>query len=110
VNKGETIEEAARREVKEETSLDIELTDILGVYSDSQRDPRGHIMSTVFVGRVSSNENAKNKAIAQDDASQLEWIDLQTVGNENLAFDHKIILSNYKKWKESGGTFWSTKK
>ena len=110
VNKGETIEEAARREVKEETSLDIELTDILGVYSDPQRDPRGHIMSTVFVGRVPSNENAKNKAIAQDDASQLEWIDLQTVGNKDLAFDHKIILSNYKKWKESGGTFWSTKK
>jgi 8-oxo-dGTP diphosphatase len=71
VNIRETIEEAARREVKEETSLDIELTDILGVYSDPQRDPRGHIMS---------------------------------------AFDHKIILSNYKKWKEYGGTFWSTKK
>ena len=110
VNIGETIEEAARREVKEETSLDIELTDILGIYSDPQRDPRGHIMSTVFVGRVPSNENAKNKAIAQDDASQLEWIDLQTVDNKSLAFDHKIILSNYKKWKESGGTFWSTKK
>ena len=110
VNMRETVEEAARREVKEETSLDIELTDILGVYSDPQRDPRGHIMSTVFVGRVPSNENAKNKAIAQDDASQLEWIDLQTVGNKNLAFDHKIILSNYKKWKEAGGTFWSTKK
>lgn len=110
VNIGETIEEAARREVKEETSLDIELTDILGIYSDPQRDPRGHIMSTVFVGRVPSSENAKNKAIARDDASQLEWIDLQTIGDKNLAFDHKIILSNYKKWKESGGTFWSTKK
>ena len=109
VNIGETIEEAARREFKEETSLDIELTDILGIYSDPRRDARGHIMSIVFIGRVPSNENAKNKAIAQDDASQLEWIDLQTVGDKSLAFDHKIILSNYKKWKESGGTFWSTK-
>ena len=106
VNIGETVEEAARREVKEETSLDIELTDILGVFSDPQRDPRGHIMSTVFIGRVPSNEDAK----ARDDASQLEWIDLQTVSDKSLAFDHKIILSNYKKWKESGGTFWSTKK
>jgi ADP-ribose pyrophosphatase YjhB (NUDIX family) len=110
VNMGETIEEAARREVKEETSLDIELTDILGVYSDPQRDPRGHIMSTVLIARIPPNENAKNKAKAQDDASQLEWIDLQTVGDKRLAFDHKIILSNYKKWKEAGGTFWSTKK
>ena len=67
-------------------------------------------MPAVFIGRVPSNENAKNKAIARDDASQLEWIELQTVGDKNLAFDHKIILSNYKKWKESGGTFWSTKK
>ena len=56
VNIGETIEEAARREVKEETSLDIELTDILGVYSDPQRDPRGHIMSTVFIGWIPSND------------------------------------------------------
>jgi ADP-ribose pyrophosphatase YjhB (NUDIX family) len=110
VKMGETIEEAARREVKEETSLDIELTDILGIYSDPQRDPRGHNMSTVFIGRIPSGENAKKKATARDDASQIEWIDLQTVGDKSLAFDHKIILSNYKKWKESGGTFWSTKK
>ena len=54
---------------------------------------------------VPSNGNAKNKAIAQDDASQLDWIDLQTVSDKSLAFDHKTILSNYKKWKEFGGTF-----
>ncbi len=40
-------------------------------------------MSTVFIGRIPSNENVKNKAIAQDDASQLEWIDLQTVGDKS---------------------------
>ena len=110
VNIGESVEAAARREVKEETSLDIELTDILGVYSDPQRDPRGHIMSTVFIGQSSSNDNSKNKAAAQDDASEIEWIDLSKVDNKTLAFDHKNILSHYKKWKESGGTFWSTKK
>ncbi|HZD36634.1 MAG TPA: NUDIX hydrolase [Nitrososphaeraceae archaeon] len=101
VNIGETIEE---------TALNIELTDILGVYSDPQRDPRGHIMSTVFIGRTTSNENnGANKAISQDDASELEWIDLQMTNNKMLALDHRIILSNYIKWKQSGGTFWSTK-
>jgi 8-oxo-dGTP diphosphatase len=110
VNIGETVEDAARREVKEETSLDIELTDILGVYSDPQRDPRGHIMSTVFIGRVLSNKNVKDMATAQDDALEIEWLDLSTIDKKSLAFDHKVILSHYKKRKESGGTFWSTKK
>jgi len=107
---GETVEAAARREVKEETSLDIDLTDILGVYSNPQRDPRGHIMSIVFIGQSSSNDKTKNKAAAQDDASKIEWIDSSMVDNKTLAFDHKNILLHYRKWKEAGGTFWSTKK
>jgi len=49
VNEGERVEDAVKREIKEETSLDIELIDILGVYSEPERDPRGHIMSTVFI-------------------------------------------------------------
>jgi 8-oxo-dGTP diphosphatase len=57
VNEGERVEDAAKREAKEETSLDIELVDILGVYSEPNRDPRGHIMSTVFVGKIISPNN-----------------------------------------------------
>lgn len=53
VNEGERVEDTAKREVKEDTSLDIELVDILGVYSEPNRDPRGHIMSTVFIGEIS---------------------------------------------------------
>jgi hypothetical protein len=52
----------------------------------------------------------KNKARAQDDASEIRWIELSTIDNESLAFDHRNILSHCKIWKESGGTFWSTKK
>ena len=110
VNVGETIEEAARREVKEETSLDVELTNILGVYSDPKRDPRGHIMSTVFVGEVVTDENVKSKTLASDGGPEIEWMDLNMVDNVELPFDHKDILSHYRKWKKSGGTFWSSKK
>src|SRR5919205_716316 len=107
VNEGELVEDAAKREAKEETSLDIELVDILGVYSEPNRDPRGHIMSTVFVGKISSNN--KVDALAQDDAAKIEWINLEEVNNTHFAFVHQKIISDYEKWKRSGGTFWSSR-
>lgn len=108
VNEGERVEDAAKREVKEETSLNIELLDILGVYSDPTRDPRGHMMSTVFIAKISSH-NDKVDAVAQDDAAAIEWINLEVIDTRNVGFDHKRIISDYKKWKTSGGTFWSSK-
>ena len=108
VNEGETVEEAAKREALEETSLDVEIIDILGVYSDPRRDPRGHCMSTVFIGR-SNPEGAKIKAIAKDDAASLEWTNIETVEDKSLGFDHKRIISDYKRWRKFGGTFWSSK-
>jgi 8-oxo-dGTP diphosphatase len=109
VNEGERVEDAAKREDKEETSLDIELVDILGVYSEPNRDPRGHIMSTVFVGKIISPNNNKVEALAQDDAAKIEWINLEEVNNTHFAFDHQKIISDYEKWKRSGGTFWSSR-
>lgn len=108
VNEGERVEDAAKREVKEETSLNIELLDILGVYSDPTRDPRGHMMSTVFIAKISSH-NDKVDAVAQDDAAAIEWISLEVIDTRNVGFDHKRIISDYKTWKTSGGTFWSSK-
>ena len=53
VDPGESVPQAARREAKEETGLDVELTELLGVYSDPKRDPRGlYTISTVFVARA----------------------------------------------------------
>jgi 8-oxo-dGTP diphosphatase len=108
VNEGERVEDAAKREVKEETSLNIELLDILGVYSDPTRDPRGHMMSTVFISKISSH-NDKVDAVAQDDAAAIEWISLEVIDTRNVGFDHKRIISDYKTWKTSGGTYWSSK-
>jgi len=108
VNEGEKVEDAALREVKEETSLSVELVDILGVYSDPSRDPRGYVMSTVFIGKISDND--KNEAKAGDDAGAIQWIDLEDVDIKIFGFDHKTIISDYKKWKQFKGTYWSSRK
>ncbi|HYA83407.1 MAG TPA: NUDIX hydrolase [Candidatus Bathyarchaeia archaeon] len=109
VNEGEKVEDAAKREAQEETSLHVDLIDILGVYSDPNRDPRGHNMSTVFIGRCFHKNSNEIKAVAKDDAVEIEWVSIDAVGDKNLGFDHKQILLDYKKWKKFGGTFWSSK-
>jgi 8-oxo-dGTP diphosphatase len=107
VDGNEKVEDTSIREVKEETSLSIKLIDILGVYSDPSRDPRGHIISTVFIAEISDNN--KTEAIAGDDAVEIKWIDIETIDNESFGFDHKKIITDYKKWKQSRGTYWSSK-
>ncbi len=108
LNVGERVEDAAIREVKEETSLDVELDSILGVYSDPDRDPREHRISTVFIGKISDNSD-KKELLAGDDATSLKWVDLVTMDEESFGFDHKKILEDYKKWKLTKQTFWSSK-
>ena len=109
VNEGEKVEDAAKREAQEETSLVVDLIDILGVYSDPKRDPRGHNMSTVFIGRGLRNSGDEIKAVANDNAAEIEWINIEEIGNKKLGFDHKHIVLDYKRWKKFGGTFWSSK-
>ncbi|SRR5579875_1144813 len=101
---GEPAEKAAVREAKEETSLVVEPVDILGVYSDPKRDPRGHMMTTVFVTVVIGGEEK-----AGDDSAKIEWIDLDTLGKkkDSFAFDHAQIVSDYISWKKTGRTYWS---
>ncbi len=87
VDVGETVEQAAVREAREETGLDVQLTGLLGCYSDPGRDPRGHTVSIVFT------------AVAQ--ASPSAGDDAQAVGVFNisnlppLAFDHAEILRDF---------------
>ena len=107
INEGETAEDAVRREVREETSLEVEPIDILGVYSDPKRDPRKHVMSVTFVCiTLSGGEKAG------DDAESVEWVELSDIEKlkGEIAFDHAQILADYGRWKGSQGTFWSGKR
>jgi ADP-ribose pyrophosphatase YjhB (NUDIX family) len=89
VDYGETVEQAARREAKEETGLEVELRYLLGVYSDPGRDPRGHSVSCVFVA------SAKGTPRADDDAKACRVFQWEEIPPEPMAFDHARILRDY---------------
>ncbi len=87
VEYGETVENAARREAEEETGLEVELREILGVYSDPDRDPRGHMVSICFLAEKISGELK-----ASTDAADVKVF--KEVPSSNLAFDHEKILKD----------------
>lgn len=88
VDVGETVETAAIREAKEETCLNVTQLELLGVYSDPERDPRGHTVSVVYIAK------GKGTAKAEDDAKNVGIFELDKMPNE-LVFDHKKILADY---------------
>ena len=88
VKVGESAEEAALREAKEETGLDIELIRQFHVYSDPKRDPRGHCVSVVFIGRAVEDPRAASDAVECGLYYEMNI-------PENMAFDHRQILRDY---------------
>jgi ADP-ribose pyrophosphatase YjhB (NUDIX family) len=102
VDYGESLEEAAVREAKEETSLDIELLSQFHAYSNPRRDPRLHTISTVFI--------AQGRGIprAADDACELRVLEPGKISLP-LAFDHREILNDYIA-KLQGKDPWTKKK
>jgi 8-oxo-dGTP diphosphatase len=95
VDVGESVENAARREMREETGLDVRLECLLGCYSDPNRDPRGHTVSLVYVA------TAHGEPRAQDDARDTVVVDPADVGRA-LVFDHEIILEEYRHYRAWG--------
>ena len=94
VDVGESLEQAAVREAKEETSLDVSIKQLLGCYSDPKRDKRGHTVSAVFIATSSGTPKAA------DDAKNLKlWPDNAL---PDLVFDHKHIIEEYLKFKKTG--------
>uniref|UniRef100_A0A7C6EBB7 NUDIX hydrolase n=1 Tax=candidate division WOR-3 bacterium TaxID=2052148 RepID=A0A7C6EBB7_UNCW3 len=90
VNYGETVEAAAIREAKEETGLDLSELKQFYVYSDPNRDPRGHNVSVVFTAV------GIGKPKASDDAKEIGLFSPDDLPKE-IAFDHRKILSDYFK-------------
>jgi 8-oxo-dGTP diphosphatase len=90
VEMGETVEQAARRELAEETGLEATKLALVGVYSKPGRDPRGHVCSVAFLADV---ERAEAKA--GDDAEAVAWI--KNIDDIEGACDHREIITDALK-------------
>jgi ADP-ribose pyrophosphatase YjhB (NUDIX family) len=88
VDYGESLDEAAVREAREETSLRVELSGQFHTYSDPSRDPRQHTISTVFIARADGTPKAGDDAVEIGIFTEEKLPDM-------LMFDHAEILADY---------------
>jgi 8-oxo-dGTP diphosphatase len=94
IDYGERAEAAARREILEECGVEVVLTDLLGVYSAPDRDPRHHTLTVVYVGR------SRDPVRPGDDATIVQEWGLDEL--PDLAFDHAQVLRDYRHWRATG--------
>ena len=95
VDYGETTGHAAKREAKEETSIDVELIKLFNVYSDPERDPRRHTVSVFYLAHGNFGD-----AKADDDAKDIGVFSFDELEDLDLAFDHRVILNEVKEYLE----------
>lgn len=95
VDIGESIEQAAVREAREETSLEVRLIALLGLYSDPSRDPRGHTVTAVYIA------SGQGIPKAADDAKNVMVITPKSVPTA-VVFDHALVLMDYWHYKKTG--------
>lgn len=89
VEYGEMVENAAKREAKEETGLEVQLIGLFGVYSDPNRDPRGHTISICYSAKKTGGELK-----ASTDAADVKVFN--EIPRNKLAFDHEKILRDFE--------------
>ena len=89
VEYGESVESAAVREAKEETSIDVNLQNLVNVYSDPDRDPRRH---TVTVAYTAKGDFAQRKA--DSDAKDIGIFSQEQLEKLDIAFDHRKIITD----------------
>jgi len=90
---GERVEEAAEREAREETNLNVEVKELLGVYSAPERDPRGHVVSICFIA------SGEGELRGGDDAAEAGLFSPEEALELSLAFDHADIIKDYLRRK-----------
>ena len=90
VEYGERVEDAVVREVFEETGLKTNILYLIGIYSDPSRDPRGHVVSVVYLLKID-----KGQVKSGDDASDAKFFNIDNL--PDLSFDHNIILKEIKR-------------
>jgi 8-oxo-dGTP diphosphatase len=89
VDYGESVEDAVRREMREETGLELENLRQFRVYSDPKRDPRWHCVSVVFTA------DGVGGPKAGDDAAEIVLADAGSVPFADLVFDHAQVVRDY---------------
>lgn len=98
VDENESLEEAAHRELKEETGLEKIKLEQFYAFGDPERDPRGHTVSIIYYGMILNKITIK----AGDDVSNVAWFNINDI--HDLAFDHKKILKFLlEKFKTKNG-------
>lgn len=102
VDYGESVEDAARREMLEETGLNVELVELLGIFSKPDRDPRKHVATASYIGRVPEGTK-KEDAVAGDDAANVVFVHINDLIDQEFAFDHGKIMQHYMEWRLAGG-------
>ena len=92
VEYGETVEDSAIREAKEETGIDIKLKRLFKVYSKPDRDPRGHTITIVYIATGNINDLK-----AGSDAYDTKICSFEELSSLKIAFDHENILTDILK-------------
>ncbi|HDJ33016.1 MAG TPA: NUDIX hydrolase [Bacteroidetes bacterium] len=92
----ETLETTARRELEEETGIRTDRLQLIGVYDQPDRDPRGRTISAAF---LAENEPGSAKESAGSDAEAARWFNVKNL--PELAFDHRLIIEDALKMLET---------
>jgi ADP-ribose pyrophosphatase YjhB (NUDIX family) len=105
VRYGESIEEALRRSILQQTALSVEPIEILGIYSNIDNQSGGHIIDSVFVCIITNFPDMEMKK----GSAQFMWMDRDQIEETKNSIYNIKIVKDYYSWRIQKSTFWTTK-